>query len=139
MPYATAQDLIDRFGTAELVQLTNPNGSTVTTAAVDRAIADAGAEIDAYLRPRYALPLAGTSPLLRRHVANLARFFLHQGEGRNPTKEVTDLREQTLAFLKDVSAGRADLGLDTTAQPIQPLALPKGGGVSGAFGNFEGL
>lgn len=59
MNYATPQDLIDRFGERELVQLTDPDLLAVNTAAVQRALDDAQAYLDGFVGRVYALPLAG--------------------------------------------------------------------------------
>lgn len=77
MTYATQTDLVDRFGVAEIAQLTDPvNGSTINATTVARALADADAEVDARLAPRYALPLASTPAVLVRVAADMARYFL---------------------------------------------------------------
>lgn len=67
MAYCTIAQLTDRYGTALLRELTDR--ADVATGSIDetvlnRAIADADAVIDGYLRGRYSLPLTSTPALL---------------------------------------------------------------------------
>ena len=62
MPYATQQDMIDRFGELELVQLTdtvNIPPCAVNTARVEVKLGDAQAFVDGYVGQVYRLPLRG--------------------------------------------------------------------------------
>lgn len=77
MSYATQQDLVDRFGHAELSQLTDPDaGAVIDTTVVARALADADAEIDGYLATRYTLPLPSVPDVLVRVACDIARYRL---------------------------------------------------------------
>ena len=76
MAYATAADMIARFGTAELIRMTTPEGAAmeaIDTAAVDRALVEASDVIDSYLRTRYAVPLATVPPSVPLDVSRLMR------------------------------------------------------------------
>lgn len=118
MPYATAQDLIDRFGEPELIQLTDDAGTgEVDQARAEQALADASATIDSYLRPRYRLPLASVPVRLVNLASDIARFLLQHGGDRIPTEQAGKAHDRAIAFLKDVSKGLADLGLDATGSP----------------------
>jgi len=67
MSYATSDDLAARFGATELDQLADRNGDGLPDdGVVQGALADADAEIDAYLAGRYPLPLAHVPPVLAR-------------------------------------------------------------------------
>ena len=109
--YCTPQDLIDRFGQAEVAQLAPALLGQVDTARVQRACDDAGDIVDGYLRPRYTLPLSVVPRLLVKLSAAIARHELHLGGDRQPTDQVLRDRDQAIAFLKDVAAGKADLGI----------------------------
>lgn len=111
MPYATQQDLIDRFGEEELIQLTdrtNLPATTIDAAVVAAALADADALADSYLAKRYRLPLDPVPDVLTRTTADIARYHLH---GRRTDKDdpVTRAYSQALAWLKDVSKGLVQL------------------------------
>lgn len=112
MKYASIQDLIDRFGEAELVSLTDrsvpPSGSYDTTVA-EQSLNDAEAEVDAYLSGRYAMPLASVPNIIVRLVCDIARYHLF---GAALTDEVSKRYNDAIAFLKNVSSGKASLGID---------------------------
>ncbi|WP_153768156.1 DUF1320 domain-containing protein [Labrenzia sp. CE80] len=111
MAYATQQDLIDRFGEEELVQLTdrtNLPASTIDADVVTAALSDAEALADSYLAKRYRLPLDPVHDVLTRTVVDIARYFLH---GRRTDKDDPVTRDygQALAWLKDVAKGLVEL------------------------------
>ena len=115
MEYAVVQDLIDRFGEAEITQLTDrsdpPSGSYDTDVA-ERSLNDAENEVDAYLSSRYALPLSEKPNVLGRLTCDIARYYLF---GASVTDEVTRRYNDAISFLKNVSSGKASLGIDETS------------------------
>lgn len=118
--YCTPQDLIDRFGQAEVAQLAPALLGQVDTARVQRACDDAGDIVDGYLRPRYTLPLSVVPRLLVKLSAAIARHELHLGGDRQPTDQVLRDRDQAIALIKDIAAGKADLGVDASgAEPAE--------------------
>lgn len=107
MAYATQQDLIDRFGAEELIQLTdrsNLPASIIDANVVAAALADAETLADSYLGKRYQLPLDPVPEVLTRTVAEIARYYLH---GRRTDKDDPVTRDflQALAWLKDAAKG----------------------------------
>ncbi|SDA39159.1 gp436 family protein [Mesorhizobium qingshengii] len=107
MSYAVKQDLIDRFGSSELTQLTDRTNippSTVDDVVVGRALADADGVIDGYIGKQYSLPLLVAPPVLVKVAADLARYFLH-GEAADKDSLVTRNYSLALAWLKDVAKG----------------------------------
>lgn len=110
--YCTPADLLNRYGLTEVLQVAAAHdGAMVDMAKAGRACADASDLVDGYLRQRYQLPLTEVPSLLTRLACAIARHDLHLGGDRQPTEQVVAERNQALAFLKDVQAGRADLGL----------------------------
>jgi len=116
MTYATQQDLIDRFGETELVQLSNrAGGATVDATVVDRALADADAEIDSYLAARYTLPLSPVPEVVARLAADMARFYLYDDRA---TEQVSKRYDNAVKLLKSIAAGAVSIGVDSSdAQP----------------------
>lgn len=115
MAYATTSDLIERFGEAELIKLTDrvqPYSQAIVQSVVDQALADADAEIDGYLAARYTLPLAQVPPLLKRLACDLARLFLHDDR---PTDAVKDNAAQARKTLTDIAKGTVALPDQTGA------------------------
>jgi len=117
MTYATQQDLIDRFGNDELLQLADRDlDDAVDAAVVDGALADADELINTYIRKQYKLPLATAPDRLVKLAADIARYNLHE---EVPTEHVTKAYDDALKFLKDIAAGRAELdvaGVEPEAQ-----------------------
>lgn len=107
MTYCTQQDLIDRFGALELVQLTdrtNKPASTIDPVVVDRHVQDATSLIDGYIGKAYSLPLATVPAALVKVSADIARYFLH-GKAAEKDLPVERNYQQAIAWLRDVSRG----------------------------------
>lgn len=120
--YCTPADLQAAFGADELLQLAGGAGDTLDLDRVQRACEHAGDLADGYLRGRYPLPLAAVPRLLVDLTADIARFRLHQGGDRQPTEQVTKARDAAIGFLREVQAGRADLGLAPSGAEPAPAA-----------------
>lgn len=126
MPYATLQDLVDRFG-SEVTQLTDLSGAGVPDAAVvARALADAADEIDSALRGRYTLPIAPVPDLLNRIACDLAREALFVQAVPEVVAERAKISRQMLADLAvgrrqlDVALARVELARGEDLVLIQP-------------------
>ena len=107
--YATLQDLIDRFGESELIELTDRSGGeaiTVDQAVVGKALADAGEEIDGYLASRYRLPLDPVPGLVTRWACDLARASLYKD---GATDGIKANAATARAALRDAQTGRLTL------------------------------
>lgn len=77
MAYATQSDIENEIGLDQLKVLADRDGDdAVDTAVVTRALDDASAEMDTYLRKRYQLPLAETPTYLRKVCVDLAIYNL---------------------------------------------------------------
>jgi phage gp36-like protein len=107
LPYATQQNLVDRFGESEIRQISDRDGDGVADAAViAKALADASAEIDSYIGKVYALPLA-TVPA---RVVDLAQdIALYKLFPSNPPDDVRTRYEDARRFLETVAKGLAVL------------------------------
>lgn len=107
MTYATRTDLEERYGALEIEQ----RESMLPAGAVARALADADAEIDAYLGGAYAVPLSPAPAVIVRVAAGLARYRLL---GDATTEQARKDYEDAVRYLRDVQAGRASI----TATPL---------------------
>lgn len=134
MLYATAADITDLYGPDALV-VADRNGMGVADAvAVDRAIASASAEIDAYIGTRYALPLPSTPAHLVTICIDIAVYRLALSADVL-TDEHRRRYDDARAFLKMVSTGTATLqviaateGTETDAAAISgPRPIVAGG------------
>jgi len=118
MPYCTKQDLIDRFAESELIQLTDrSNSGLIDDTVLNKAIADADAEIDSKLKNRYTVPLSPTPDILNLKACDIARYFLYED---SPTDHVTKRYDDAIKFLKEVRDGKESLGVDTPAPTTSP-------------------
>jgi len=107
--YATAQELIDRYGETELIQLTDREGlGVVDLARVNDALTAVSETIDGFVRRRYRLPLPATPGLLRDLCLQLARAALYTHETPPAVKEAAD---NALRLLERIGDGRLSLGL----------------------------
>lgn len=100
--YATLTDLKQRYGVDEAAQ----REATIGPGAVNRALADADAEIDSYLAGAYQVPLTPVPTTIRRLACAIARYHLL---GDAATETARRDYEDARAFLRDVQAGRAQL------------------------------
>lgn len=116
MTYATQQNMIDRFGDAEIKRIADRDGDGAIDAAVmTRALADADAEIDSYIGTVFALPLSSVPA----RVVDLAEVVaLYKLYASNPPEDVRARYKDAVAFLERVAKGQATLpGLDGLAPP----------------------
>ena len=117
MTYAAKQDLVERYGAQELEQLTDHSHTGgIDDDVVNRALADADAEINGYLTARYTLPLADTPPLLKRLACEIAYYLLFRG---GATELAESRYKAAVATLKGLSAGSVSIGLNSagTSEP----------------------
>lgn len=103
--YTTQDELLVRFGPDELLANADRDADgTVDADVVAGAIEAAQATIDSYIGTRYAVPLETVPEAVRKVAQDLARYELYTVE---PLKIVSDRHAAAIAWLKDVSAGRA--------------------------------
>jgi phage gp36-like protein len=114
MAYAAVSDMIERFGQAEMIRLSTPDGAAmvvVNEEPIARALDDAAAMIDTWLRKRYRMPLTVAPPEIRRACCILARYDLSIGEQRNPSEQTIEDRKEVMTWLRAIGAGTALLDL----------------------------
>jgi len=122
--YTTQAALTERYGDTELAQLTDRlSGTAIDTAVLDRAIAKASDEIDAYISARYALPLAEVPNNIAELAATITRFHLYTAE---PPEAVRQRYDDAITFLR--RAGRGEVSIGVEAAGDEP-----GGAVLGAI------
>lgn len=110
--YCTKSDLEARFGTEEILELTDRDADGVEDAGVLYvAIADAGNTIDSYVSKRYDLPLAEIPQRLVKIACDLVRYDLHK---EDPPERVMAAYKDAMATLRDIAAGRAVLDVAGT-------------------------
>ena len=122
MPYATRSDMQQRYGDAELQQLSDivkPRTGDIVDSVLDRALQDASAWIDSYLVGRYPLPIADAAALvgLKLHCVAEARFLLMTA---HPDDSAIKAHEERERFFSRVAKGEISL--------IAPTDVPAAAG-----------
>jgi len=120
--YVTLAELIERFGETVLKQLADRDGDdAIDTDVTDRAIADAAALIDGYLKVRYQLPLASVPPMLKPIAADIVFYHLHP---HGAPEEVRNRYRDAIRQLEGLAKGTLRLDVDG-AEPTAPGERPK--------------
>ncbi|MCX8016394.1 MAG: DUF1320 family protein [Rhodocyclaceae bacterium] len=129
MSYATVDDLIARYGEAEVIQRTDrANAGVVDADVAQRALDDAAAEIDGYLAARYALPLPTVPATLVRLACAIARYRLWEDVA---SERVRQDYEDARRLLEAISRGAVSLGLPAALPPDQKPGLSLAAAKSG--------
>lgn len=127
MTYAIQADMVTALGEDELIQLTDradPPVGAVDADVLTRALEAADGEINSYLATRYTLPLviASGDTILRDCAVDIARYRLHD---RGVPDRVKDDYKDRIAWLRDVAAGKASLGINTDDLAPASAGLPE--------------
>lgn len=122
MTYAVRQDYIDRYGASELLQLTDRDGNgTEDTDVLNKALADADAEIDSYAATRYLVPLSPVPTVIVRIALDITRYRLFANQA---TEEVRNRYEDAVRFLKAIASGDVQLGATPPTSATTPANAP---------------
>lgn len=133
MPYIDQQQLVTRFGEAELQALAPDGQGGIDADTVARACVDAAGEIDARLvAAGYTTPLNPVPSVVTAHAADIARYRLYD---EHATEVVIARYQHAIKFLRDVARGEVMLGSndeptapEATAQfDSKPPVMPGGG------------
>lgn len=115
MAYCTNQDLIDRFGEGEILQLTDKqNLGVIDDTVLAQAVDDAAAEIDGYLAK--FLPLTDVPKVLVRINAVIARYILYDDQA---TDQVEKQYEAALRVLTKIAESDLSLGQDSGGNLVE--------------------
>ncbi|WP_324710219.1 gp436 family protein [Pseudomonas citronellolis] len=113
MPYATREEMVERWGMdALLVVADRDQDGVLDDAVVDKALVDASAEIDSYVGVLNRLPLPELPAALVQPCCDIAMYRLSP-DGTSSTEEKRKRYEDAVKYLVRVSEGKASLGLAT--------------------------
>ena len=113
MPYCTQQDLIDRFGEKELIELTDEhNVDEIDATRVNQAIADSDAFIESYIAARFTVPIDPAPAILVQIACDIVRYRLYDDMA---TDRVSKRFNDAVASLRDIGSGKMSLGVDDPA------------------------
>lgn len=116
MAYCTQDDIVQQLDEDTLIQLTDDEGAgSVDTAVVNRAIADAGATIDAYCQGRYSVPLDPVPDMIRQLSVDIAIYNLYSRRADAVPDNRLERYKNAIRFLEKVASGQILLGAATPA------------------------
>jgi len=119
MAYCTLADLIMQISESSLIDITYEiTGEDGEVPAVDEdvsdaAIADADAEIDAYLYGRYSVPIDPVPTIIRKISVDLTIYRLSGRRGLPVPDDRKQRYEESIRLLKDIQKGIATIGAPT--------------------------
>ena len=115
--YATRDDMVKRYGQAEISQLER---YLMGDESVDAAIADAGSIIDGWIGAKHAIPLEYPPDNIKIFVCDIARYLLWKSKA---SEEVRRRYDDAMSYLKGVSKGTNVLLVkNPTTQEVKPAA-----------------
>ncbi len=110
MAYATEQDMLDYFGSEQLLIAADRDADgTADTDVVDTGITAATEEIDSYLAVRYDLPLAAVPGVLTRVCCDLAMYHMSVGH-HSMTEDKKERYNNGVKWLRALAKGEVTLG-----------------------------
>ncbi len=117
MAYCALADLEKQIKEAELIQLTDDDGTDILNEDItDQAIADADAEIDSYCATVYDdLPFSTVPVMIRKCSVDIAIYNLFSRRRGAPEDRLQRYRD-AIKFLTNVSNGTVSLGSDAPAE-----------------------
>lgn len=128
MTYASLEDLVERAGEIEILQIADRDGDGVADPdVIDAALVHADNIVNSHVAHRYTVPFVQTPDLVRTWSTSIARYYLHRDGAPD---HVRDDHKEALAALKDVSHKRISLpvpsgDLPEAAQGIHMAAHPE--------------
>ena len=147
MDYATFTQLTERYAERDLRLITDPDAQALDAGRAEQALADAAAEIDAWLDRRYVLPLVSidgepmAAPVvLVRCAYDIAIYRLQTLRPADDIKDARQRYEDVVKLLKaigcgDVSLPGAKLRADVADNPAsQSAGMPQFGQPPSLFG-----
>lgn len=147
MDYATFTQLTERYAERDLRLITDPDAQALDAGRAEQALADAAAEIDAWLDRRYVLPLVSidgepmAAPVvLVRCACDIAIYRMQTLRPADDVKDARQRYEDVVKLLKaigcgDVSLPGAKLRADVSDSPAsQSAGMPQFGQPPSLFG-----
>lgn len=141
MAYDDVAGMIAQWGVQEMIQISTPAGEDAVDVHEDeicRALQDASDTIDSYAAKRYRTPFDVPAAVISRHCRILARYELMNSNQRTPSENAKTMRDETIAWLRDLSLGRVLLEAEEVPSTDESFAAfndsrPPAFGARGGF------
>lgn len=117
--YATIDDMIARFGRVEVTRLSQTEDRVtdeIDKTKVERAIGDATAIVDGYLRGRYQVPVTNPPADLIRATCIIARYDMAKSDCSDPTDQMQKDYDDVMKWLGEIQKGIVKLACETAAE-----------------------
>lgn len=116
--YATKQDLIDRDESMLWNFAIDRDTGELNDTYINQALEQADEEIDSFLGRRYVLPLPSVPGILNK-IAILIAFYWLADRDNQATNLLEDRYKMQLETLREIAAGKRELGLPTIEAPAE--------------------
>lgn len=104
MPYASLEDLVERAGMTEILQIADRDGDGAADPdVIDAALVHADNIVNGHVGVKYQTPLTAGHDLARTWAVSIARYYLHRYE--RPEYVIQD-HDNALAALARVGSGK---------------------------------
>jgi phage gp36-like protein len=135
--FATKADMLARFGSREVVALTDrTNVGVVDDTVMQQGLDAADAEICSYLSGRYVLPFLSVPKPLIGYACDIARFRL-TGTEVTCTDDIQSRYDYAVKYLRMVAKGDVTLGVDVTGAQVGGVPAASGIRVAGKGRRFN--
>lgn len=125
MAYCTLDDIKRQLPEAVVIQLTDDSQTgAVAMENVDKAIADAGSEIDGYCRKRYDVPFAPVPAIINKLAVDIGIYNLFSRRDVEPPQVRTDRYNAAVRVLENIARGTVTIGMEEETAAQAPADLP---------------
>jgi phage gp36-like protein len=118
MSYCSKQDLIDRYGSDELGQITTGTKGQIDDTKITRALTDTDSLVNSYIAERYTVPVNPVPSALNAAACGIARYKLWVNKASD---RVSQDYKDALAWLTQIAAGTASLA-DAQSAPTEQVS-----------------
>lgn len=126
MPYAVAQDFIDRWGNEESERVSDrANAGAIDTGVIDTALSDASDFMDGFIGVAYDLPLPSVPRVLVQFACEIAMYDLSIDQGLL-TEDKGARRDKAVKTLRDIASNKFKLPIPSTGTPVRGAVIVTG-------------
>ena len=125
MAYCTLDDIKRQLPEAVVMSLTDDSVTgSVDEGVVAEAIADADAEINAWMGGRYQVPFSPVPDVIRKISIDIAVYNLESRRDGDPPEVRKDRYRNAVKLLESIARGIVTIGAEESAAPAGPADLP---------------